>query len=317
MNDSYGHEAGDILLKETANALKNIWNDAVYRIGGDEFVVVLENCHSNERTCKEQIAHFHKALAVAEKNYEKLVFSCAVGFQASIRGKTFEEILRLADSHMYADKEEYKKAKKTEKKEEEPEQQVDIEALKAELEKNLTKQITRQVEMQIQQQLSEGNEPDMDAVQVQVDASNMSVAEYDAQLSESTRLIKQEALSMRVNASVNLDQIINNIRMHNTKEDPLYLIAIASIDMSSLILIRDMNSFIDLLNEEDMDYVSCSYIYAIHKKGSQWYGSNNATPAIKSLFDTLAGFVAVGGGRIKPDKILQIPHIDIFKEIYM
>jgi diguanylate cyclase (GGDEF)-like protein len=41
INDAYGHEEGDNLLKETANILKSIYreSDIIARIGGDEFVV--------------------------------------------------------------------------------------------------------------------------------------------------------------------------------------------------------------------------------------------------------------------------------------
>jgi diguanylate cyclase (GGDEF)-like protein len=41
INDAYGHEEGDNLLKETANILKSIYrkSDIVARIGGDEFMV--------------------------------------------------------------------------------------------------------------------------------------------------------------------------------------------------------------------------------------------------------------------------------------
>jgi diguanylate cyclase (GGDEF)-like protein len=58
VNDTYGHEAGDIVLKTLANILKNSVrkSDIIIRYGGEEFLVILQNI-KNEKD----------ALHVAEK----------------------------------------------------------------------------------------------------------------------------------------------------------------------------------------------------------------------------------------------------------
>ena len=64
INDTYGHEAGDIVLQEVANRLKANINGFFARIGADEFVVIIKNLQ------KEDIEKFVKILI---KNVEKPV----------------------------------------------------------------------------------------------------------------------------------------------------------------------------------------------------------------------------------------------------
>jgi diguanylate cyclase (GGDEF)-like protein/PAS domain S-box-containing protein len=63
LNDSHGHEMGDILLKEVAIRLKSCVRetDTVARVGGDEFVVALSQLYVDKETSKQQ------ALMLAEK----------------------------------------------------------------------------------------------------------------------------------------------------------------------------------------------------------------------------------------------------------
>src|SRR5690606_19643177 len=45
INDTLGHHVGDLLVKEIADRLLPLLNDfqQIYRIGGDEFLVIMEN----------------------------------------------------------------------------------------------------------------------------------------------------------------------------------------------------------------------------------------------------------------------------------
>lgn len=104
INDSMGHEAGDVVLQEVARRLVGCVrsSDTVSRVGGDEFVVVVE-----------EIARPAEASLVARKILDSLDVSirfhnteCQVGASIGIAlfpedGTTIEEICKSADLAMY------------------------------------------------------------------------------------------------------------------------------------------------------------------------------------------------------------------------
>lgn len=57
LNDTYGHNVGDLLLIEVANRLKNSIRklDVVARMGGDEFVIILDEFDEEKEISKENI----------------------------------------------------------------------------------------------------------------------------------------------------------------------------------------------------------------------------------------------------------------------
>lgn len=90
MNDNFGHEAGDKLLKKVAEVLKlSVRNtDKIYRIGGDEFVII----YSNFKDSNHAISRIKKSLS--QYNIE-ISIGCAI-----MSEKAFE----IADKKMYAEK---------------------------------------------------------------------------------------------------------------------------------------------------------------------------------------------------------------------
>ena len=64
VNDSLGHSAGDLLLVEVAQRLKEVIrsNDVASRLGGDEFAILLEEIYSPEQ-CLEIASRIHFSLA--------------------------------------------------------------------------------------------------------------------------------------------------------------------------------------------------------------------------------------------------------------
>ncbi len=109
INDTLGHEAGDTLLKNLANDLKEINSDCMraYRQGGDEFVLLLKDCGFDERT-QDKI---EKLLDVFHKEYcydgQEMPYGCSIGIaHYPSQASTAKEIFRLADTAMYCVKKE-------------------------------------------------------------------------------------------------------------------------------------------------------------------------------------------------------------------
>ena len=108
MNDVYGHEQGNLYLQGAAQLLeKTFGNDHLYRIGGDEFVIILEG--KAQEGAEERIRAFREETARLQADdslqpWEKI--SAAVGIAKYEKGiyRETEEVLRKADEAMYADK---------------------------------------------------------------------------------------------------------------------------------------------------------------------------------------------------------------------
>lgn len=103
VNDSLGHGAGDDLLIELAERLRQHLrkSDTAARLGGDEFVVLIENCQ-NEGQARALAGRVAAELArpCVIENTEVCV-TASIGVALGQRGATAEELLRNADIAMY------------------------------------------------------------------------------------------------------------------------------------------------------------------------------------------------------------------------
>ena len=104
INDTYGHEAGDAVLKEVAARLKGALRatDAVVRFGGDEFVLIvsevdaIEGLHNAIERLMDEVAQPLKSL------WHPLspTFSCGVAVYP-LNGANGDQLLPAADAAMY------------------------------------------------------------------------------------------------------------------------------------------------------------------------------------------------------------------------
>src|SRR6185295_628750 len=110
INDTLGHEAGDVLLREIAARLKDCVraSDVVARLGGDEFVVLLQEV--NSETQVGQIAR--SILSAVMKPVVILGHECrvtaSIGICMNPQGQDEQAIMKYADMAMYLAKEEGK-----------------------------------------------------------------------------------------------------------------------------------------------------------------------------------------------------------------
>ena len=104
INDTQGHLEGDNAIVTLSNCFikSTKYKQFVYRIGGDEFIVL---CH---KTTDKELTDLILAI---KSNVAKTKYSCSVGFCFNKNeNKNIEEMIKISDEMMYADKREYYKA---------------------------------------------------------------------------------------------------------------------------------------------------------------------------------------------------------------
>jgi diguanylate cyclase (GGDEF)-like protein len=104
VNDSFGHAAGDLLLQKVANRLKQCVRDAdtVARIGGDEFVVLLENIQLPEHVSvvAEKIRKVLNQTMNIDGHRLRIMPSIGIAHHPD-HGDSAQQLLKHADEAMY------------------------------------------------------------------------------------------------------------------------------------------------------------------------------------------------------------------------
>jgi len=105
VNDTYGHEAGDVMLKSIAETLTlhTRRGDFACRFGGEEFVIVMPNINTD--IAYDRAEALRESLNSLHVSYGR--FSLSATFSIGIacypaNGETRETVLRAADKAMYA-----------------------------------------------------------------------------------------------------------------------------------------------------------------------------------------------------------------------
>lgn len=117
INDTYGHNIGDTVLIRFAEELqKNLQGIPNFfgRIGGDEFIVLLQSDISDEETAKlfEKIQTSLLSVKIAKDDDFRISFSIGIARYPD-DGKDSDALIAIADKKMYTDKEHKKALKKS------------------------------------------------------------------------------------------------------------------------------------------------------------------------------------------------------------
>jgi diguanylate cyclase (GGDEF)-like protein/PAS domain S-box-containing protein len=104
INDTFGHHAGDVLLKTVSDRIRTCMrkSDTAARIGGDEFVLLLRDC-GDQRELDDILDRLLKCIAQPVSFCgRELVITCSIGCCVYPQdGETPADLLCFADAAMY------------------------------------------------------------------------------------------------------------------------------------------------------------------------------------------------------------------------
>lgn len=107
VNDTYGHDMGDFVLKECVRILKEVFHretDFVARIGGEEFAILLPDFrieHAVQRA-EELMAKVRKEVFIQGEH--KLQFTVSMGIAQLLEKENGDQWLKRADTALYTSK---------------------------------------------------------------------------------------------------------------------------------------------------------------------------------------------------------------------
>jgi cyclic di-GMP phosphodiesterase Gmr len=111
VNDHYGHEFGDQLIRDVSAAISTCLNDgdALARLGGDEFIVLAAKgtAHELEATAQRILERMRTPFAIG---LVEVYTGCSIGIaRYPEHGDSLESLIRSADTAMYVAKDEGKR----------------------------------------------------------------------------------------------------------------------------------------------------------------------------------------------------------------
>lgn len=250
LNDNIGHEAGDRLLCAISEKLNELYPEKAYRVGGDEFLVVLENIKGKDikKRIENPIKNINEYLdKLTKESTDGVIYSVSMGYCIGTTEKNLSEIRDKADKEMYKVKQAYKKAHSL------------YEVRKQEI------------------------KPPVQDTQEKVEQP-----EYDELLSKSQKKLKQSVQENHLRPSeINTESAIREIQR---RADDVIAILIADKNFNTLCIISDVDMFINMVLDEDsaIDYSFMYVVWegGTQFYGSDTY-SDEITELFKRIGDKL------------------------------
>lgn len=107
INDDFGHDTGDKLIIAISQDIRDVFGmSRIYRIGGDEFVAILDDPDPSDmiKAVKDIIARKNQESPIFHDNTVEIGLSIGFATYDPANDKTYAEVFDRADNAMYADK---------------------------------------------------------------------------------------------------------------------------------------------------------------------------------------------------------------------
>jgi len=114
INDTFGHQEGDKVLKEAVKLFKSTLRevDIICRLGGDEFLLIFPESSLNDvPLIRERLNKNLKKLNQKLAKSYKIDFSIGLSYYNPSNPLSIDELIRIADKNMYKDKKSKKKGR--------------------------------------------------------------------------------------------------------------------------------------------------------------------------------------------------------------